>query len=249
MLKIVDMNTGLLLSNRKRALVIGNATYGTFTLLNSSRDASDFRKVLLKCGFEVQYGIDCNREKMSNLIDSFEATVKINDVCLIYFSGHGIQYDNKSLLLSVDAPMKSSREKLLNYCIDAQNMLTRISVRSKYMTILILDCCRTPHSDADINYSFNQPINTMILYACASGTVINDSYENSRNGMLMKHLLIQLAIPNKSLDSILRAVTCNVIRDTNGKQVPSTSSTITIEEPICLNPDVESLSSNYKLFI
>ena len=231
----------------RRALVIGNTSYTRNPLNNCVNDADDLAVALRDLGFKVSLGIDCTHQEMGSLIRTFGKSIKKQDLVLFYFAGHGIQYRKQNYLLPIDADDEIQVEKDIETAsINAQHTLERLASETSYITLFILDCCRSyrlpftskfPDSDnltAGLR-PMTSPGGTLIQFASAPGTIEKNGLAGERNGLYTKHLLKHIKTPNKDLDSILETVSSGVYKESRERQMPNTVSTIMIGEPIFLN--------------
>jgi uncharacterized caspase-like protein len=90
-------------SQRRVALVIGNANYQSSPLRNPVNDAEDTASALRSLGFEVTLGTDMTRKEMRRVIRSFGESLKQGGVGLFYFAGHGMQVEGKNFLIPIGA--------------------------------------------------------------------------------------------------------------------------------------------------
>jgi uncharacterized caspase-like protein len=91
----------------RHALVIGNNDYATLPdLNNASRDARDMAAKLKELGFKVALKINANRGDIFGLLEDFREKLSKGGTGLVYFAGHGIQYDGTNYLIPVEAPVR-----------------------------------------------------------------------------------------------------------------------------------------------
>jgi uncharacterized caspase-like protein len=91
------------LSGRRVALVIGNGAYVHVKALpNPSNDARSIAKSLRDIGFSVTEGIDLDRGGMQTMIRDFLREAARAQVAMVYFAGHGVQFDGRNYLVPVD---------------------------------------------------------------------------------------------------------------------------------------------------
>jgi hypothetical protein len=75
------------------ALVIGNSAYSYLPrILNPRNDAEDVSEILKSLGFDVSLGMDLKRVDMEEAFIHFSRRARDADVALIFYSGHGLQY-------------------------------------------------------------------------------------------------------------------------------------------------------------
>ncbi|CAF3662821.1 unnamed protein product [Rotaria socialis] len=184
---------------------------------------------------------------MANLIDDFADKIQDQDLVMFYFAGHGFQYKEQNYLLPVDADEKIKREADIKFdSVNAQKTLESLSSQTSYVTIFILDCCREylfddtskfrgAKSSGSGLHAMIAPGGTLLQFACAPGSLAADGGGQDRNGLYTKHLLKQIAIPNKHIDLIFSSVGAEVYKESNGKQMPYRVSSIMIDDNIYLN--------------
>ncbi len=89
------------------ALVIGNGAYAHVTkLVNPPNDARAVAKSLRDIGFEVSEGIDLDRDAMQKTTRDFLRTAARAQTALVYYAGHGVQFDGRNYLVPVDVQLK-----------------------------------------------------------------------------------------------------------------------------------------------
>src|SRR4029450_5474098 len=98
-------------SERRVALVIGNSSYQHVPHLpNPTNDAEAMAATLQKLGFEVTKGIDLDHAETELIIRQFSKTLPGADVALLFYAGHGIQYQGTNYLIPVDAQLKDETD-------------------------------------------------------------------------------------------------------------------------------------------
>ena len=243
-------------AHSRKALIIGNISYTKNPLRHCVNDAKDLAEVLCTLGFQVELGINRSREDMVSLISTFARSIGDQDLVLFYFSGHGLQSKEINYLIPVDADERILEEEDIgDTSINVQNTLDRLSSKTSYITIFILDCCRSyklPSDGKDPGgdnrtaglHPMTPPGGTLLQFASAPGTIAKDGSDEERNGLYTKHLLKHIKTPNKDLDSILKIVSGGVYMESKQRQMPNSVSTIMIEEPIIFNPQQPSQTPN-----
>lgn len=99
----------------RKALVIGNASYGTLgRLADPGNDAIDMAAALKKPGFEVELLLDASSATMDEALVRFGRARAADQatVGFFYFAGHGIQSGSVNYLIPVGADIGS--ESLLS---------------------------------------------------------------------------------------------------------------------------------------
>lgn len=129
------------------ALVIGNDSYQSVRPLENARnDANAIADVLQAKGFQVERLLDADHRTMRAAIDALVKRPKTwEDVSLLYFAGHGVNYRGKLLVLPVDFDF-ASEDSLLASAVALTDVLVgrpRVGVDgTPSMLIVIVDACR-----------------------------------------------------------------------------------------------------------
>ncbi len=86
---------------KRRALVVGNATYGDTlgNLPNSIIDAEGVSATLCGLGFAVTLVENANKDEVYQAVDAFKASNQQKEVRLFYYSGHGTQLKDYNYLI------------------------------------------------------------------------------------------------------------------------------------------------------
>ncbi len=221
-------------AEKRLALIVGNANYlYGGKLRNPVNDARDMSATLKKLGFTVIDGYDLTLAQMEDKIRQFGNELKSQKgVGLVYYAGHGIQFNGSNYLIPVDANIKSEQEtkyKGLNLGL----VLDTLEDAKNGFNIVILDACRNNpfarswNRDAATNGGLAQttaPTGTFIAYATAPGSVAADG--TSRNGTFTAELLKQIQVPNLAVEQVFKNVRQNVTAQTNNRQTPWDSSSL-----------------------
>ena len=248
----------------RKALVIGNNSYTRNPLKNCVNDANDLADKLQTLDFQVEKGINCTYQQIDSLIKAFKKSIQKQDLVLFFFAGHGVQYKEQNYLLPVDADDAiDAEEDIETSSINARNTMENLASRTLYITIFILDCCRSYKLPSNGRtrgkenrtsglHAMTAPGGTLLQFACGPGTPAKDGDTGDRNGLYTKHLLHHIDTPDIALDSIWRMVTRGVYEESKGDQMPHSVSTLMILEPIYLNkqdPNKTPISGNPHHFL
>lgn len=217
--------------NKRIALVVGNSYKNTkWELKNPINDAQDIYEVLKNCGFEVDAPLlDASKAKLKEKVREFRKALRNSDVGLFYYSGHGMQVDDKNYLIPVDADIQAVDEietaaLSLDYIMDMMNRTGR------GINIIILDSCRNnPFASRERSLSrglawMDGPTGSLIVYSTSPGKTADDG--RGRNGIFTKHLIKSIKDSDYEIMDLLRQVRKNVILETNKKQIPWESSSL-----------------------
>ncbi len=196
-------------AERRVALVIGNSAYQhTTALLNPSNDAEDVTAKLRRLNFDVVTGNDLTGDEFSQLVVDFAQRLQGADVALLFYAGHGIQFQNTNYLVPIDAKL-NNQFSLKREAIALDDVLEQME--SLVPTNLVfLDACRNnPLSDvlqksikstgrsatiarglAKVDSRGNE---TLITFAAAPGAIAADG--RGRNSPFTRALLKHIDTP------------------------------------------------------
>jgi formylglycine-generating enzyme required for sulfatase activity len=219
------------LSRKRVALVIGNGKYQFAPLRNPENDAKNMADALRKLDFEPVIHLEnASWEEMDKAVEDFSKELGKGTVGLFYFSGHGVQFDNKNYLIPADMP-KLSVSNVKYRSISADYVLTAMEEVKNTMNIIILDACRdNPFESSYKNPKrglvgmIDAPTGSLIAYATSPGKVAADGV--GRNSPYTKAILKFIAKPGLPIELMFKRVRDVVSAQTRGKQTPWESSSL-----------------------
>ena len=213
-------------SNKRVALVIGNDLNNSL-LGNPARDAKIVGEALGKIGFTLVGApplTDLSKERMEEAIEVFGKMAKDADVALFYFSGHGIQVDNRNYLVPVG--FESGQSPIVR-ALSAGVLMAELAKSGARVKIVLLDACRTPFVKGDSGLASMQDYAT-------NGTVIGFATQPNRtawpgpkngNSPYAKALARVLSVQGLQLYDLLIEAGLEVMKVTNNAQEPSVTIT------------------------
>ena len=220
-------------TERRVALVIGNAAYKINPLKNPVNDSNDMARSLRAVGFDVIEANNATLVAMREATRRFADKLVNSDVGLVYYSGHGIEVKGKNYLIPVNADIKREYE-VVDQAFDASQFLEMMdSIRgpnNKRVNILLVDACRNNELQRSWRSTNNglarmdAPGGTFISFATAPGRVAADGL--GRNSPYTKHLLQALKQPNMPIEQVFKVVRRNVMDETKGEQIPWDNSSL-----------------------
>jgi hypothetical protein len=217
-------------SNKRIALVIGNASYQSNPLRNPVNDARAIREALKTSGFEVLYYENLgDKDAMKRAVREFGQALQGSEVGLFYYAGHGVQVKGQNYLMPVKAQI-NYEEEVEYEALDVGFILAQMEAAQNQMNIVILDACRNnPYSRSMRSATnglatMNAPTGTMIAYATAPGSVAIDG--NGDNGLYTEELLNQIRRPGLKIEEVFKNVRAEVLKKSNSLQVPWESSSL-----------------------
>jgi hypothetical protein len=216
------------------ALVIGNGDYqNVHTLANPINDAKDMATVLKTLGFQVTVKLNASKRTLKKAVRQFGQALRDGDVALFYYSGHGLQSENSNYLVPVEADIESDADIEFEGFNASRVFKEMKQANSGGVNIMILDACRdNPFQSNSKNIKkglaeMRSPVGSLLAYATAPNLA---SYGDTqqRNSIYTKYLLKGLREkPWMSILDLLTDVTRQVVKETNGKQVPWQSASLT----------------------
>jgi hypothetical protein len=247
--KTVPVKNGLAGSEyprNKKALIIGNAKYKPFPLLNPNNDAADMAYTLRSIGFEITVRYNINLSEMETALREFKGKVKSGDAALFYYAGHGVQYKGENYLLPMNSIQKiSTGGDLRLNALSLTIILENLADREDPLNIVILDACRrspfeidtgiqsglsrglkisAKEQDPNSHVSGQNLTGTMIAYSTSPNKVALDGH--GRNSPYTRSLLRNLETPDIPIERVLKKTIADVSSATRGSQIPWYESSI-----------------------
>jgi len=244
-------------ADRRVALVIGNSEYRAIpTLKNPDKDAEDVAHTFRLAGFDVFVAKDLTRLQFEEQFRNYLAAADGADLAVVYYSGHGFQIGGENFLIPVDASLKEAADVEVQ-AIKLDDVLQQLRSKSK-IQVIILDACRNNPFPRKNYWLRDQLIvsggsglaqvtgsqNTLIAFATEPGAV---AYDGSGNLSPFSSAFSHRALaPNQEIRSVMAAVRRDVVKATDGKQVPWENSSLIddvvlmrLDNPAALPPAVE----------
>ena len=217
-------------SDRRVALVIGNARYKSSPLRNPVNDARLMARTLKGLGFEVIEGEDLSLRAMKRLVWDFGKRLDRGGVGLFYYAGHGVQVDGLNYLIPVDARIDSEHDVELE-AFDVRRVLVEMREARNRLNLIFLDACRdNPYSRSFRSAStglaqMRAPSGTLISFATGPGEAAADG--PGKHGIFTEELARNITRPGLMVESALKLTRVAVSKRTGGKQIPWDSSSLT----------------------
>merc|ERR1711939_430103 len=97
------------------------------------------RNLLQKEGVKVVYAEDSTITKLKEAKDEFLSGIKKGDVVIIFFAGHGFEFNNVNRLMAISEHDKTDfRRDSLNLLY----LLMQVQEKGARISVAMLDCCR-----------------------------------------------------------------------------------------------------------
>ncbi len=240
---IATENNGNAVKKTSRiALVIGNGHYpdADAPLTQSINDARDLTASLRSNGFNVDVLEDASKDGMHRAIDRLKSKIGPDSVVMLFFGGYGVQAGGESYMIPVDAAIgKESGVRRDGLRIEA--VLDVMKERRARAKLVVIDASRrNPYERRFRTFShglgpIDAPDNALILTSAAPGKVADDS--KGRNSVLVAELLNNLNAQAAGAGTIFNKTRVAVSRASDGEQVPSVSSSLSVDVPLATGVD------------
>ncbi len=238
-------------SPQRQALVIGNDSYPGNSLKNARNDAQAISEALGSIGYVTMLQLDVTRKVLNDSVDIFAGGLNPGDTAVLYYSGHGLQVDGENYLVPTDFQVTSPSDvKYQGYPLSL--VLEKFARRGATTQIIILDACRdnpflgTRSSRGGGWAGVGNSAGTFLAFGTAPGSTASDN-PTKPNGLFTEALLKYVTSSQLGIEAMFEKVREDVIRESNGLQVPWTASSLVgsfhILPKIDANPNV-SLASN-----
>lgn len=242
----------------RSALIIGNADYPEARLRTPRQDAGALAARLAKLGFKVDLVEDANQTTLVNAFRRFLARAENNQVRLVFFAGHGVQWRGRNYLLPIDLEVRRE-EDLAQGAIDITEVVERLGELKGGVNLVILDACRDSPFNATVTQladarrvrtrgmaalaedtkangfaPVRAPTGTLVAFSTAPGALASDG-GGQRHSVYARHLLAQLNRPEQPIERLFKQVRIGVAHETQLSQVPWESSSLMGE--FCFRPN------------
>ena len=216
-------------TEKRVALVIGNANYPSAPLQNPINDARSIGTALRELGFEVRLLLDASARDMAAAAREFGDALPRDGVGLFYYAGHAMQIKGRNYLIPVGADIRREDEVAYN-AFDAGQLLEKMESARSRVNIVILDACRNnPFARSFRSASqglaqMDAPVGSYIAFATAPAKVASDG--DGKNGLYTQHLLQSIRTPGLKIEEVFKQVRVRVMEDSKGQQIPWDSSSL-----------------------
>jgi len=234
---IMSLSTLDARADRRIALVIGNSQYQQIPALkNPDKDAEDVSNTFRQAGFDVFVAKDVTKLQFEEKFRNYLAAADGADLAVVYYSGHGFQIGGENFLIPVDASLKNAADMEVQ-TIRLDDVLQQLRTKSK-IQMIILDACRNDPFPRKDYWLRDQLIvsggtglaqvtgsqNALIAFATEPGAV---AYDGSGDLSPFSSAFSRRALaPNQEIRAVMAAVRRDVVKATNGRQVPWENSSL-----------------------
>jgi uncharacterized caspase-like protein len=170
-------------SEKRLALVIGNASYKAGTLATPANDAALIAQTLQAAGFDVIGARDLDGDGLRQTFRDFIDRVRSagpNAVAAVYFAGYGLQLEGENYLVPIDADISKASDVPLRAVRLSEQMLALATLHLK-TSFMILDVARASpfllsgQPPAGGLAWIEPETNMLIAFSAAPGTVSPDA--------------------------------------------------------------------------
>jgi uncharacterized caspase-like protein len=234
-------------TERRVALVIGNSNYKRVgELRNPRNDAHAVAESFRRLKFDVAEEYDLDLGTLQKAVRDFGDQAQDADWAVVYFAGHGIEYDQKPFILPIDARLRKDTDINLE-ALPVLHILDQTK-GTRRLALVIMDACRnnpflntmnkTTSSRRNVSVSAGLPAvepeeNELIAYSAKHGFTASDG--SGSHSPYVEALLEHLEKPGLEIDLLFRIVRDSVRRLTRNQQQPFTYSSLP-GEPLFLCP-------------
>jgi hypothetical protein len=223
---------------KRVALVVGNSAYrNTPRLENPKNDALDVGAALTRLGFQVIETFDLDKAGFDKAIRDFAAALQGAETAIFFYAGHGLLVSGQNYLVPIDAQLTSA-SGLDVEMVRLETVQRAMEGRAK-TSILFFDACRDNPLSRSLARAMGTRsleignglaaigggVGTLVSFATQPEKVAYDG--KGRNSPYSGALVRQLRTSNDDLSDILIAVRNDVMKETDGKQVPWEHSALT----------------------
>ncbi len=216
------------ISHQRVALVIGNGQYAMRTLKNPENDAQSMAETLSSLGFEVDYYANLDQKAMvQHIFDFFHHKAAKSALRLVYYAGHGIQFEGKNYLIPVDANLAVSSEIPQNSFV-LDELRRSLDELKQGASIIILDTCRVNLCPVGRCRGVMSSLGltderrssgTLIAYSTGPGLPASDGKE-LEHSLYTQILTELLPTPGLPVEKLFRRLTEEVFHRSGGLQKP-----------------------------
>jgi len=227
-------------SQKKIALVIGNANYQNASLRNPINDATDFAFKLMTLGFTVTLKTNLNQDQFEETVRNFTELIETGDVVLFFYSGHGMQANRSNYLIPIGERIENEDE-IRHKAFSIDFLFDKLYNSGSATNIIMLDACRdNPFSgfrSATKGFiSVTAPSGTIISYSTSPNSAAYDG--DGRNSPYTESLLECIDLPNLQIEVFFKEVRKKVKEKTANNQTPWENSSLI--DDFYFNPNADN---------
>jgi hypothetical protein len=214
------------------ALLIGNNTYPGSNLLTPVNDVEDMGEALKKCGFETTVLYDLDLAGTEQAVVQFIEKLKSdkNSEGFFWFAGHGTSFQGQNFLIPTNARV-ITLDDLTEQTYGLNRLLGQLRDAGNTVNVVVLDACRKASYLPGRQYETGLgriderdiPPSTCVIYSTEEFRIALDfaldGMSDGRHSPFAQAFLKEIERLD-SFDNMLRAVTIETNRITDGRQTP-----------------------------
>lgn len=202
---------------KRIALVIGNSNYDNLSTLNNPvNDCADISEKLLQLGFDVYSTYDLTYNSFDAALKRFSYQAKNYDVALVYYSGHGLEYDSHNYLIPIDGAIESADDRF-NY-IELDDIYSQLNKTNCKTKLVFYDACSNmPEWRGNNTSDAVQRADIYTIYSTTSNAFAFDE-GTDRNSPFTAAFLANVDKPHKAVSSLVDDITRDVADATSNAQ-------------------------------
>ena len=215
---------------RRVALIIANGKYQNKPqLVNPINDSKALSAALRLSGFEsVTVKNDLTQQQTVHALRDFASVADTADWAVIYYSGHGIEFNGVNYIVPVDARLQTDRDIDLE-AVDIGKIQSTLDGARK-LRLVILDACRDNPFANQIRRTVatrsmgrglaqvEPEAGTLVVFAAKHGQVALDG--DGQNSPFVEALVKRIKTPNLEIRRLFDLVRDDVLASTARKQQP-----------------------------
>ena len=220
------------------ALVIGQSAYQKVVQLpNTANDAKQMTALLSQAGFNVTTANDLSQIEMRQAIAEFAAKVAQGGpqtIAAVFYAGHGLQIDGENFLVPVDIDPQRESDIPLE-AVRLNDLMNTLGALPTAMRIYMLDACRN-NPFPSIAGTAGKGLALVDTRSGTQGSFISfstspgaEAEDGSGADSPYTTALLQVAHDAVPIEEAFKRVRVAVARDTDGRQVPWESSSLTAD--------------------
>ena len=208
------------------ALVIGNNDYQHANPLNNPRNDSELiASILKRHGVDTIVSNDLTLQSFKKVISEFlQRLARLGSKAegILFYAGHGIQFDGRNFLIPVDADLKT-RSDIPLYSVELDTIINSMRALGNKSNIIILDACRNNpfrgmFRGSDGLAAEGAPAGFLISFSTSPRAVAADG--DTGNSPFAAALAKFIQTPGMPIETVLKRVRYSVWQETNGAQIP-----------------------------
>src|ERR1700733_14222864 len=172
---------GVAASEKRLALVVGNASYNAKALGTPVNDAALVAQTLQLAGFDVVGARDLDQDLLRRTFSDFTNKVAAagkDPIVFVYFSGYGVQLAGTNYLLPINTE-SFERANLPARAMSLSELMEALGVLKPKATFIVLDATRpglNPPPGQAGGLAWTEPEqNMLIAFSAAPGTLARDA--------------------------------------------------------------------------